>query len=508
MNAVIYARYSSSSQTEQSIEGQLRDCYSFAEREGFTIVGEYVDRAISGRSDDRPDFQRMISDAPKKQFQTVLVWKLDRFARNRYDSAIYKAKLRKYSVKVVSATENIGNNPEGIILEGMLESMAEYYSANLSKHVKRGLRESALKGSFTGGTPPIGYKAVNKKIVIDEDKAPIIKYAFEQYAKGVPKREIIDALNAKGIKNNRGNPLSLTSFQAALKNKKYIGINNYNGIISENTYPPLIDIATFEKVQERLNKVRHAPAAAKAKVEYFLRGKAFCGYCGTGMVGDAGTGKLGTKYHYYACGKKKKHHTCHKKNEKKDFLEWYVVEQTLEYVLIPARMELIAEMVVKEYDKEFNNSKLAELERRMAKIERDINKCVDLMIETNSKAIQKRTEKKVEALELQKVDLEIDISKYKIANGIRYTKEDIISWLKLFCNGDLMDVEFRRRIIDVFINSIYLYDDKLVIYYNIKNSKQVSYIDMCENTNTAENTQNGGTGGGASVRISNDLAES
>jgi DNA invertase Pin-like site-specific DNA recombinase len=171
-NAVIYARYSSHGQTEQSIEGQLRDCYAYAEREGYKVVGEYIDRAISGRSDDRPDFQRMIADAPKKQYQFVIVWKLDRFARNRYDSAIYKSKLKKHGVKVVSATENISNDPEGIILEGMLESMAEYYSANLSKHVKRGLRESVIKGTYTGGIPPIGYKVIDKKLIIDEDKGP------------------------------------------------------------------------------------------------------------------------------------------------------------------------------------------------------------------------------------------------------------------------------------------------------------------------------------------------
>ena len=143
MNAAIYARYSSHSQQEQSIEGQLRDAYAFAEREGYKVIGEYCDRAISGRTDDRPQFQKMIADAAKKQFQVVIVWKLDRFARNRYDSATYKAKLKKYGVRVISATEAITNDPEGIILEGLLESMAEYYSANLSKHVRRGLRESA-----------------------------------------------------------------------------------------------------------------------------------------------------------------------------------------------------------------------------------------------------------------------------------------------------------------------------------------------------------------------------
>ena len=180
-NAVIYARYSSHGQTEQSIEGQLRDCYAYAQREGYVVIHGYV---------DRPDFQRMISDAPKGQFSAVIVWKLDRFARNRFDSANYKHRLKKSGVRVVSATEHISDDPEGIMLEGMLESLAEYYSANLSKHVKRGQRESAIKGTYIGGIPPFGFKIQNKRLVADEEKAPIIKWIFEQYASGLSKNRL------------------------------------------------------------------------------------------------------------------------------------------------------------------------------------------------------------------------------------------------------------------------------------------------------------------------------
>lgn len=134
----------------------------------------YFDRALTGRSDDRPEFQHMIAEAPKKQFQFVIAWKLDRFARNRFDSATYKVRSKKHSVRVISATENISTNPEGIMHEGMLESMAEYYSANLSQNVKRGQRESVLKGTYIGSIPPFGYKVVDKRLVPDEKSAPII----------------------------------------------------------------------------------------------------------------------------------------------------------------------------------------------------------------------------------------------------------------------------------------------------------------------------------------------
>lgn len=502
MNAVIYARYSSHGQTEQSIEGQLRACHDYAEREGLTIVGEYIDRALTGRSDDRPDFQRMIEDSKKRNFQRVIVWKLDRFARNRYDSAIYKAKLKKHDVRVISATENIGDNPDGILLEGILESMAEHYSANLSVNVKRGLRESVIKGTYTGGIPPIGYRVVDKKLVIDEEKAPIIKFAFEQYAKGVPKRQIIDELNAKGVRNYYGRPLTLSCFQHALHNKKYIGKYIFNGQEVTGGCPAIIDEDTFDKVQDRLTKVKHAPAATKARQEYLLQGKAFCGMCGARMVGDGGTSKSGKVHYYYACGEKKKAHTCQKRNEKKDFLEWYVVEQTVEYVLTPERLDYIAERVVQEYEKDFNDSNVRTLERRIAKLEKDINKAVDDFMSTDSKPMKKRLEEKVERLEAQKADLEVDLSKLKIATRIQLTKEQIINWLKAFCNGDPLDMDFRRRIIDVLINSVYLFDDKLVIFYNVKDGKQTSYIEPCEDWDEIGEPPD--ISGGAGVQISNE----
>lgn len=138
MTGVIYARYSSDNQREESIEGQLRECKAFAEKNDIQIVGTYIDRALSAKTDNRPDFQRMVKDSEKGLFDTVIVWKLDRFARNRYDSAHYKALLRKNGVKVISATEIIADTAEGILLESLLEGMAEYYSADLAEKVIRG----------------------------------------------------------------------------------------------------------------------------------------------------------------------------------------------------------------------------------------------------------------------------------------------------------------------------------------------------------------------------------
>jgi len=184
MKAIIYARYSSDGQREESIEGQLRECKEYAGQHNITIIGTYIDRAISAKSDNRPEFQKMIRDSSKKQFDVVLVWKLDRFARNRLDSATYRAILKRNGVNLVSAKGNISDGPEGIILEAMLEGMNEYYSAELSVKIKRGQKENALKCK-ANVKPPFGYKInSDRHYEIDPLAAPIVLEIFMRYADG------------------------------------------------------------------------------------------------------------------------------------------------------------------------------------------------------------------------------------------------------------------------------------------------------------------------------------
>lgn len=476
MNAVIYARYSSHSQSEQSIEGQLRDCYEYARRYDINIIGEYIDRAISGTSDDRPDFQRMIADAAKKQFQRIIVWKLDRFARNRYDSALYKHKLKQYGVRVISAMENVGEGDEAVLLEALLEASAEYFSLDLKKKIERGQRETIAKGRYCGGSIPYGYKIVDAKLVIDEKTAPVIRYVFEQYAAGVRMKEIIDELKKRGVRGSKGGELSYNTFTRALTNPTYIGQYTYKGQLVPDMAERMIDDETFEKVQMLVKARSRAPAAGKATVEYMLQGKAYCGHCGAHMIGESGRGHGGT-YYYYTCAARKKSHTCAKKNEKKDFIEKYVVEQTLQYVLTPARTKEIAKAVVAEYEKEFSGSKIAEYEKAVRQYDRELNKLVDALIEA-PKAAHKRIYEKMESLEAQKSAMETELAKLRIANEIRFTESEVQAWLRSFCTGDLSDDEFRRNIIDAFINCIYFYDDRIIVFYNIKGGKQVSHTDL------------------------------
>ncbi len=488
MNSVIYARYSSDKQTEQSIEGQLRYCHDYAKRCGYTIVGEYIDRAMSGTNDHRPQFQQMIADSAKKQFQFVIVWKLDRFARNRYDSAIYKNKLKKNGVRVLSATEGIGEGDESIILEAVLEAMAETYSRQLSQNVRRGMKESALKGNSTGGTAPLGYKLVDKQLVVDEKTAAIVRYIFEQYANGESKSNIAHYLNKNGYKSSTGNKFTVNSFTTILSNRKYIGYYTYNNEVElKDGCPAIIDEKLFDKCQQRIVQNRRAPAHKKATVDYMLNGKLFCGYCKSPMIGDSATSATGMRYFYYSCaGRKNKKTGCQKKREKKDFIEWYVVEQTILYVLNKKRIETIAERVVEAYNKSFSLENIHELEQQIRGIDKELDKLTDALIDSQSKKLTARINEKALQLEARREDLQTELTKQRIAcEQETLRKEDVVKWLKGFCDGDLFDPHFRQKIIDTFINAIFLFDDKLLIIYNIQDGEQVCIIDETDEIDDA-----------------------
>lgn len=480
-NAVVYARFSSYGQQEQSIEGQVRDAQSYAERMGYNIINVYADRAISGTTDQRPAFQKMVADSAKGQFEIVLVWKLDRFARNRYDSATYKAKLKKNGVHVESVMEPMADGPEAVILESLLEGMAEYYSANLSENVKRGQRESILKGNWTGGQVPYGYRVQDKKLIVREDAAAIVREIFQRYADGEQQTEICKDLNNRGLRTYAGAKFTKSCLETVLKNRKYVGHFQYGENSFDDESIRILPDDLFEKVQARLILNKKAPGAANATVDYLLRGKVFCGHCGTHMTSDCGRARNGEKKYYYSCQKRKKDRACDKKLERKEFLEWYVTEQTQLYVLEPARIDAIADAVQKAYDAEFNDDEIRTMESDLDKLEREANGLVDLIVEaTGNKALQKRYQDRLELLDLRKADLQNELSKMKVACSIRLTHDQIVVWLKSVCHGDPTDVDFQRKIIETFINAVYVSDDKIVIIYNVKGGKQVSFLEVSD----------------------------
>ena len=359
MNIVIYARFSCHSQTEQSIEGQLKVCYEYAEQNHYTVIGEYIDRAQSGKYDNRSEFQRMISDSEKHTFEGVLVYQLDRFARNRYDSAIYKSKLKKNGVRVLSAKENITDDASGILVEGILESMAEYYSAELSQKINRGLAINAAKCLSTGSNPGLGYKVDSeRRFHVDEEEAKIVREIYERYASGESKSEIVRDLQRRKVKTSLGNDFSFTSLTNLLRNKRYIGIYKYKDIETPGGMPRILEDDLFYKVQEILEKNKRAPARTRGEGEYLLTTKLFCGHCKNMMIGYCGTGKYGAKYHYYICKEVRKKR-CDKKIISKKLIEDRVIEECLK-LLTDENIHFIAKKVADECNKRKGSSARAE----------------------------------------------------------------------------------------------------------------------------------------------------
>lgn len=318
--AVIYARYSCERQTEQSIEGQVRVCTEYAEHLGYNIIHIYADRAVSGKTDHRADFQRMIKDSQDKKFNYVIVYKLDRFSRNRYDSALNKAILKKNGVKLLSACEQISDTPEGIILESMIEGYAEYYSAELSQKVKRGIRESRLKGNFTGGFTPYGFKIIDKKWTIDEAQAAIVRQIFNDYLKGVSIEEIVKKLNSLHIFTDLQTKFSKNKIIRMLKNKKYIGLIENGDEIYDNIVPSIIDKKIFERVTKRMSKKNGGRSHKRSPTPYILSGRMSCGMCNSNVVGHAGKSQTNLIYFYYKCLGRIRH-SCALQTIRKEFLE-------------------------------------------------------------------------------------------------------------------------------------------------------------------------------------------
>lgn len=474
MKAVIYARYSSDNQREESIEGQLRECKEYAERNGILVLQSYIDRALSAKTDNRPEFQQMIRDSAKGLFDTVLVWKLDRFARNRYDSAHYKSQLKKNGVRVISATEQISDGPEGIILESMLEGMAEYYSAELAQKINRGLRENALKGKNNGGSIPLGYRlGEDHRLRIDPLTAPVVREIFQRYADGETVREIIEALNERHLLTRKGHEFRMNSFNRLLKNRKYIGEYRYKDVVIPDAIPAIVPKELFERVQERMKKNQRAPARTKAEEEYLLTTKLFCGHCGRMMIGESGKGRNGTIHRYYKCGAAKRRQGCHKKAVKKDWIEHIAVMYTIQRVFQDDLIAQIADELVALQNSEDNSLPL--LHRQLADTERGIENMLNAIqqgIFTSS------TRQRLEELEQLRDNVKASILQAELEHP-QYSREDIIEWISRFRYGDPNDKAYQRQIIDIFLNSIYVFDDRLVFTYNYKNGSQtVSLSDV------------------------------
>lgn len=491
--AIIYARYSSSSQTEQSIEGQINVCKQYAQANDLVIVDTYIDRATTGTNDNRAAFQQMLADSEKHtKWEIVLVYAIDRFGRNAVEVALNKQRLKKNGKTLISATqrtsENIDGtrNLDGILLENVYIGIAEYYSAELSQKVLRGLNENRKKGLFCGGIIPYGYKVVDKKIHIIDEQAEVIKYMFEQYALGTSVPKIIAVLNKYGVLN-KGKQFTSNCVYGILKNEKYIGISRTKTGVYENTYPKIVPLETFEAVQKRiaLNKFGKGGTADV----YLFKHKIRCGYCGSTISADCGTTSKGQPVRYYACrGKKKLKNGCKKSAIRKDALEKFITENIITSLTEEKTMNKLIDGIMSVQAKQDGESPMLKV---LCKDKRQTETALNNLLQAMEQGIYSNTtNKRLHDLEIKLNELEKSIAVEESKSILKLTREEVKRYYK-----QALELE-PQLLVNYLIDEIIMFDDKVQIKYkspiNISpdNSQGFCYIEKYTQMAVKPNNRN------------------
>ena len=392
--------------------------------------------------------------------------------------------MKKHGVRVISAKENISDGPEGIILESMLEGYAEYYSAELSQKIQRGQYDNAMKCKNNGGNIPYGYY-VDKTtgvLAVDPVKAPVVLEIYTRFDAGERITDIRKSLNDRGLRTGRGVPFTIGGVSLILKNRKYIGEYRYSKVVIPDGIPAIIDKELFERVQRRMKAKQKAPARAKAAEEYLLTTKLFCGTCGRLMAGESGKGSKGTIYHYYKCSGSKRHLGCKRKALKKDWIERTVVQLTVTKVLTDTAIDRIADAMVAMQAKE--DTTIPALQQQLRDCEKGIENILNAI---QMGILTVSTKERLEQLEQQRETLKTSILQAQIARP-QYSKEQIVQWISRFKYGNINDKAYQREIIDVFVNSVYVYDDKLVLTYNFKDGTQTITLKEIEDALSSDMT--------------------
>lgn len=475
----LYLRYSSDRQTEQSIEGQLRELLAYCAKHAYRVAAVYVDRAVSAHTSmvKRLAFQQMLTDSKRSLWNIVLVWKLDRFARNRQDSAAARALLYKNGCSVESATEAISDTKEGRLLESVLEGLNEYYSDELREKIIRGNRESALKGNALGGSVPLGYKIENKKWVLDPLTAPLVAEAFDRYAAGETAASICDDFNARGYRTSKGAKFNKSSFKNIFRNEKYIGVYKYKDIRREDAVPRIVTDDVWAKVKSRLKDNAAAPARGKAKVPYLLAGKIFCGHCGSRMVGESGKSKNGRTYNYYTCAGRKPRRSCDKKPVPKDWIENIVVQDALA-ILTDEVIDYVATTAARQSEEEIQqNTNIPAIREKIADIERKVRNLTKAI--EASDMVPETLVSRIAELESQRKGLSAQLLEEQ-HSVIRLTKDMVVYFLESVREKAIPLETQKKMLIDLLVNSVTVYDDepgyfKITTAYNLTSIPTKNY---------------------------------
>lgn len=480
--AAAYVRYSSDNQREESIEAQLKYINDFAKQNGYEIVKAYADEAKSATTDKRPMFQEMMKDAPKGLFDFVIVHKLDRFSRDRYDFAYYKRYLKKHGIRLISVLENIDDSPESIMMESVLEGMAEYYSRNLAREVMRkGMIPNAQKCKHNGGVPPLGYDVdAEGHYVINEKEAEAVRYIFKAYLENKGYAHICEWLKEHDIKSKYGRYIAKNSIHDILTNEKYTGVYIYNRATSkdaeghrnnrrskpedeiiriEGGMPAIISKEIYEKAMMKMSKNRSG--TNRAKEPYLLSGIIFCGKCGGAMVGSSRgvhKDKNEKQQRYYECNFKKRAHACDMRAIKRDDIESAVI-QYLESLVNKDTIDDITEWLnehTKIYLKTVR-SELKTLKSEVAALTRNINTLLDKIL---SGLDSETARARLKEMEDKKFSLELRITELTNASetGITPSKQLIKKYLSQLEGLHEKDRFEQAAIINQFVNKVIIHE--------------------------------------------------
>ena len=478
--AGIYARYSSTNQTEQSIEGQVHVCQDFAKRNNIIIVDSYIDRAISGTTDERDSFQRMLKDSNNKKWNYVLVYKLDRFARNKYEAAIHRKHLKDNGIKLLSAMENIPETPEGVLLESLLEGMNQYFSEELAQKVSRGLHESRMKGHVIGDVS-FGYIKENKMLKINEEEAIILKRIFEDYTSGKTILQISRDFEKENI-TKCGHKFIPQTIRKMLKRKLYTGEYSVNGKVYDKIYPQIITKELFDKVQKRMNLTRYG--CRKDNHEIFrIKDKLYCGHCNRKMYPFSTKSRNGNYLRYYKCISTKKDDNCLTRITEKNFIEGVVDKFFKQQFTIQKNLDTITNLIYEENKKRTkNNNSLTSIKSDLQRVNTAIS---NIMSAIEKGIITETTKSRLEELELQRKELgeKLIIEESKMTYEL--TKEDI---QKTFKNAMKTCPE---KVIELFVKFVKVYEDKIEIglNYSLNTTEEHEPIKDYVFTETKETTR-------------------
>jgi site-specific DNA recombinase len=495
--AAIYARVSSDKQdVDLSISAQLKALRDYAGRESYQVVREYVDEAESGRSIDRPGFKAMIAAARQNSppFEAILVWKLSRFARNREDSIIYKSLLRKHGVQVVSINEPVEDTPSGRLLEGIIEVIDEFYSANLSQDVVRGMRENASRGFYPGGSIPFGLRKVQvqdgdtprTKLEPDPASAPVVERMFRESAAGRGLKEIAKGLNKDGLRTRSGKKWGTTSVHNALKNEAYagvlvwdrgrrrrFGVNGERSLIRvEGAWAPIVDRQTFDQVQSRL--ASRAPKVTHPRIvqsQYVLSGMIRCGNCGAAMSGQSA--KSG-QFFYYMCGnfRRRGRDACSIQLLPKTFIEQLVIERIKQNILTRENLEGLVKIVNAEMDQALEQDReglnlvraqIADVDGRLAKLY-DALETGDFTSRDLAPRIRSLNEKKEELVQAEseaQARLQNRVTELSNPETVLRYAEDLKALLE---HSSIVE---QRAFLKSFVRSIVITPSRVTIEYTI-----------------------------------------